>query len=53
VFGNVVAVVFSRCLFTQKCIKIIFFIFKKLFLTSKHQNDQKTQKKIILKSIKK
>jgi hypothetical protein len=31
--------------FTWKCIKIIFFfIFKKLFLISAHQNDLKTPK---------
>jgi hypothetical protein len=31
--------------FIQKFIKIIFFIFKKLFLMSAHQNDLKTPKK--------
>ena len=36
---------FSKVLFTWKCIKIIFFIFKKLFLISAHQNDLKIQKK--------
>jgi len=35
---------------TRKYIKIIFFLFlKKLFLTSAHQNDLKTQKKNNLK----
>jgi hypothetical protein len=39
-----------KVLFTQKCIEIIFFfIFKKLFLISAHQNDIKTYKKINLK----
>jgi hypothetical protein len=35
--------------FTQKYIKIIFFIFKKLFLTPAHQNNLKTPKNINLK----
>jgi hypothetical protein len=40
---------FLKVLFTQKCIKIIyFFIFLKLFLISVHQNDLKTQKKILI-----
>jgi hypothetical protein len=44
VFESVVAVVF-QCVFTRKYIKIIyFFIFKKLFLISAHQNDLKTPK---------
>jgi hypothetical protein len=38
------AVIF-KIFFTRKYIKIIFFIFKKLFLTSAHQNDLKTLKK--------
>jgi hypothetical protein len=36
---------FFKVFFIQKYIKIIFFIFKKLFLTSTHQNDLKTSKK--------
>ena len=39
--------------FTWKYIKIIYFYFLKLFLTSAHQNDIKTLKKINLKQIKK
>jgi hypothetical protein len=35
--------------FTRKYIKIIFFIFLKLFLTSTHQNDLKTPKNMNLK----
>jgi hypothetical protein len=43
-----------KVFFTQKYIKIIyFFIFKKLFLTSTHQNDSKTPKNINLKQKKK
>jgi hypothetical protein len=43
-----------KVFFNWKCIKIIFFfIFKKLFLISAHQNDMKTQKKINLKKRKK
>jgi len=34
-----------KVIFIQKFIKIIFFIFKKLFLMSAHQNDLKTPKK--------
>jgi hypothetical protein len=36
---------FFKVFFTRKYIKIIFFIFKKLFLTSAHQNYMKTLKK--------
>jgi hypothetical protein len=39
--------------FTRKYIKIIFFIFLKLFLTSTHQNDLKTPKNMNLKQRKK
>jgi len=35
---------FFKMFFTWKCIKIIFFIFKKLFLISAHQNNLKTPK---------
>jgi hypothetical protein len=44
---------FFKVFFTQKYIKIIFFIFKKLFLILTHQNDLKTQKNINLKKNKK
>ena len=36
---------FFKVFFIQKYIKIIFFIFKKIFLTSAHQNDLKISKK--------
>jgi hypothetical protein len=36
---------FFKVFFTRKCIKIIIFIFKKLFLTSAHQNKLKILKK--------
>jgi len=39
--------------FARKYIKIIFFIFLKLFLTSTHQNDLKTPKNMNLKQRKK
>jgi hypothetical protein len=45
VFESVVVVVFQS-VFARKCIKIIFFILKKLFLTSTHQNDLKIKKNI-------
>jgi len=38
-----------KVFFISKHIKIIFFIFLKLFLTSAHQNDLKTSKHINLK----
>jgi hypothetical protein len=37
--------------FAWKCIKIIFFHLKKLFLTSAHQNNLKTLKIILSKNI--
>ena len=41
-------IVFSKCFFALKYIKIIFFyFFKKLFLKSTRQNDMLTQKKLI------
>jgi len=42
-----VVTLFFKVNFVQKYIKIIFFILKKLFLTSAHQNDLKIQKIII------
>jgi len=36
-----------KVFFVLKCIKIIFFIFKKLFLRSAHQNNLKHTKKLI------
>ena len=42
-----VVTLFFKVIFVQKYIKIIFFILKKLFLTSAHQNDLKIQKIII------
>jgi hypothetical protein len=42
-FKSIVTVVFHN-IFTQKCIKYIFFIFFKLFLTLINQNDFKTYK---------
>jgi hypothetical protein len=42
-FESVVELFFKVLL---KCIKIIFFILKKLFLKSAHQNDSKHIKKI-------
>jgi hypothetical protein len=47
VFENVIALIF-KVFFTQKYIKIIFFIFLKLFFTSAYQNDLKTSKKIFI-----
>jgi len=49
-FGNQLCLkiwlrLFFKVFFTWKCIKIIFLIFKKLFLISTHQIDLKTQKK--------
>jgi hypothetical protein len=45
---------FFKVFFIYKCIKIIFFfIFKKLFLISAHQNNLKILKKFNLKQIKK
>jgi len=44
---------FFKLFFIQKCIKIKFFIFKKLFLLSTYQNNLKTPKNINLKQIKK
>jgi hypothetical protein len=40
-----VVALFFKVFFTQKYIKIIFFIFKKLFFTPVHQNDLKHKKK--------
>jgi len=39
---------FFKIIFILKYIKIIFFIFKKLFLISAHQNDLKIPKKILI-----
>jgi hypothetical protein len=44
-FGNVVTVVFQNAFHSEKYQNNIFFIFKKLFLISAHQNDLKTIKK--------
>ena len=42
-------IIVFKVFFTQKSIKIIFFLFfKKLFLISAHQNDLKTLKKILI-----
>jgi hypothetical protein len=45
VFGSVVAVVFQNIFHSKMYQNNIFFIFKKLFLTSAHQNDLKISKK--------
>jgi hypothetical protein len=47
VFGSmvVVTVVFQSVFHSEMYQNNIFFIFKKLFLTSAHQNDLKTLKK--------
>jgi hypothetical protein len=42
-----------KIFFTLKYIKIVFFIFKKLFFILTHQNNLKTSKNINLKEIKK
>jgi len=47
VFGSVVAVVFQNIFHSKIYQNNIFFIFKKLFLTSAHQNNQKISKKNI------
>ena len=44
-FGSVVMVVFQNAFHSEKYQNNIFFIFKKLFLISAHQNDLKTIKK--------
>jgi hypothetical protein len=49
-FEKIVAVNFQS-IFIPKHIKIIFFILKKLFLISAHQNNKKNQKNINLKKI--
>jgi hypothetical protein len=41
-FGSVVVVVFSSVFYSEKYANNVFFIFKKLFLRSTHQNDLKT-----------
>jgi hypothetical protein len=43
--GSVVAVAFQNTFHSEIHQNNIFFIFKKLFLTSAHQNDMKTPKK--------
>jgi hypothetical protein len=45
VYENVGCGYFLKCIFIKKCIKIIFFFKKNLFLISSHQNDHKTPKK--------
>jgi hypothetical protein len=45
VFGSVVAVAFQSVFHSEMYQNNIFFIFKKLFLASAHQNDLKTLKK--------
>jgi hypothetical protein len=46
-FGeSVVAVTFQSVFYLEMHQNNIFFIFKKLFLISAHQNDMKTQKNI-------
>jgi hypothetical protein len=47
VFGSVVAVVFQNIFYSKIYQNNIFFIFKKLFLTSAHQNNLKISKKNI------
>jgi hypothetical protein len=47
-FEKIIAVNFQS-IFISKHIKIIFFILKKLFLISAHQNNKKNQKNINLK----
>jgi hypothetical protein len=47
VFGSVVAVVFQNIFHSKIYQNNIFFIFKKLFLTSAHQNNLKISKKNI------
>jgi hypothetical protein len=42
-----VAIAFQSALYLKMHQKIIFFIFKKLFLISAHQNDLKTPKILI------
>jgi hypothetical protein len=49
VFGSVIAVVFQKTFYSENHQKYIFLIFKKLFLISAHQNDQKTPKNINIK----
>jgi len=41
-FDSVVAVVFQNMFYSEMYQNNIFFIFKKLFLISTHQNDLKT-----------
>jgi hypothetical protein len=45
VFDSVVAVAFQIVFYVKIHANNIFFIFKKIFLTSAHQNDLKTLKK--------
>ena len=47
VFGSMIAVAFESAFRLEIRQNNIFFIFLKLFLTSAHQNNLKTQKKII------
>jgi len=42
VFESVVVIVFQSAFYLEKYTNNIFFIFKKLFLRSAHQNDLKT-----------
>jgi len=51
--NSVVAVAFQSVFHSEIYQNNIFFIFKKLFLTSTHQNDSKTPKNINLKQKKK
>jgi len=47
-FGSVVAVAFQSVFHLKMNQNNIFFILKKLFLTSAHQNNLKTTKKILI-----
>jgi hypothetical protein len=46
-FGNVIVVAFQSVFRAEMHQNDIFFIFKKLFLRSGHQNDPKNTKKLI------
>jgi len=50
-FGSVVVVVFQSVFHAEIYQNNIFFIFKKLFLRSAHQNDPKYKKILNLKKI--
>jgi hypothetical protein len=47
-FGSVVAVAFQSVFHLKMNQNNIFFILQKLFLTSAHQNNLKTTKKILI-----